>query len=260
MGVLPLDSPRWHALEQAYGPASNVPGLLRQLREHPEDESLWRGELWGALYHQGTTYSASYAAMPHLVEVARAHPGPVARRECVLIAGAIALVASPDVVHKEFRAPYRSALEHARLLAREESVRSTHDVTTYPYLLAALAALSGWTQLGNQLELLASGELDTTCSGCGAWLVLHAEEAGLSISPGRDAAHTDGARSLPVEPAQARTVPSADEPSPWEQLLALSLQAGQSRAAAWLRSLGGTASCPVCAARFSLEYTGVSSH
>ncbi|NNC20980.1 hypothetical protein HJC22_35240 [Corallococcus exiguus] len=257
--MLPLDSPRWHALEAAKGPASHFPGLLRQLREHPEDEGLWWGELWKALYHQGSTWSGSYAALPHVVEVARAHPGPVARRECVLVTGIIALDAPADVVPEEFRADYRTALVHARRLAREELMGATHDRTTYLYLLIALAGLSGWSQLGHQLEGLVRGELETECPKCGVPLVLLPEEAGVSISAEPNAALKPGARCLPVAPAPERTLPLDDGAGPLEQLLALSLHTGHSRAASWLRCLGGTASCPACAETFPVEDPGDSS-
>jgi len=63
------DTRRWADLRHAYGSASNVPGLLRQLVTLPA--STGRDEpwfsLWSALAHQGDVYSASFAAVPHVV-------------------------------------------------------------------------------------------------------------------------------------------------------------------------------------------------
>jgi hypothetical protein len=66
---LPLDSPRWHELEHAYGKAADMPALLRQLASLPPagpDDEPWFS-LWSALAHQGDVYPASFAAVPHVV-------------------------------------------------------------------------------------------------------------------------------------------------------------------------------------------------
>jgi hypothetical protein len=63
------DTRRWADLQHAYGSASDVPNLLRQLAALPassgEDEPWF--SLWSALAHQGDVYSASFAAVPHIV-------------------------------------------------------------------------------------------------------------------------------------------------------------------------------------------------
>ncbi len=67
--MLSLQSKRWSELQHAYGSAANVPALLGRLGELPKSE----GEaepwftLWSALAHQGDVYSASFAAVPHVV-------------------------------------------------------------------------------------------------------------------------------------------------------------------------------------------------
>jgi hypothetical protein len=66
---LPLDSARWHELEHAYGNASDIPPLLRQLDSVPTcdgQQEPWFS-LWSALAHQGDVYTASFAAVPHVV-------------------------------------------------------------------------------------------------------------------------------------------------------------------------------------------------
>jgi hypothetical protein len=67
--VIGLDSPRWRELEHAYGSAENIPALLRQLESLPKSsthEEPWFS-LWSALAHQGDVYTASFAAVPHVV-------------------------------------------------------------------------------------------------------------------------------------------------------------------------------------------------
>jgi len=74
---LDLDSPRWSELRHAYGDASDIPEPLRQLEDFPphaayEDEPWF--SLWSALSHQGDIYSASFAAVPHVVRVIATDP------------------------------------------------------------------------------------------------------------------------------------------------------------------------------------------
>ncbi|WP_053670616.1 hypothetical protein [Streptomyces sp. NRRL B-1140] len=59
----------WSRLRHAYGTAEDVPGLLDGASADPQS-SDW-DELWSRLCHQGTVYSASYAALPALTRMAR---------------------------------------------------------------------------------------------------------------------------------------------------------------------------------------------
>ena len=68
--ALDLDSPRWSELAHAYGNAEDIPELIRQLEGLPPSDGErepWFS-LWSALAHQGTVYSASFAAVPHVVD------------------------------------------------------------------------------------------------------------------------------------------------------------------------------------------------
>ncbi len=67
--MLSLQSPHWSELRHAYGQAADIPALLERLRELPKSEGEaqpWFA-LWSALAHQGDVYSASFAAVPHVV-------------------------------------------------------------------------------------------------------------------------------------------------------------------------------------------------
>ena len=68
--MLSLDSGRWSELVHAYGPAADIPALLEKLvampRSQGEDEPWF--SLWSSLAHQGDVYSASFAAVPHVIE------------------------------------------------------------------------------------------------------------------------------------------------------------------------------------------------
>lgn len=69
--MLSLDSPRWSELSHAYGAASDIPELLRQLETMPSsdgEKEPWFS-IWSSLAHQGDVYSASFAAVPHVVRI-----------------------------------------------------------------------------------------------------------------------------------------------------------------------------------------------
>src|SRR5215472_3324654 len=75
--MVPLDSPRWSSLSHAYGPASDIPPLLRSVAADIAHSSPTEGpwfQLWSTLYHQGDIYTASFAAVPHLVETLALDP------------------------------------------------------------------------------------------------------------------------------------------------------------------------------------------
>jgi hypothetical protein len=74
--VLSLDSSRWSELRHAYGPAHDIPSLLRALQALPAssgDAEPWF-TLWSALAHQGDVYDASFAAVPYVVEAMARDP------------------------------------------------------------------------------------------------------------------------------------------------------------------------------------------
>lgn len=79
--MLALDDPRWESLQHAYGAAGDIPALLRELATAPEPQEDPEAEpwysLWSSLCHQGDAYTASYAALPHLVEIGCGVQGPL---------------------------------------------------------------------------------------------------------------------------------------------------------------------------------------
>jgi hypothetical protein len=74
--VLNLESSRWGELNHAYGIATDIPRLLAGLDSLPDSkgESEPWFSLWSALAHQGDVYSASFAAVPHVIHALAANP------------------------------------------------------------------------------------------------------------------------------------------------------------------------------------------
>ncbi|MFE2458044.1 HEAT repeat domain-containing protein [Streptomyces sp. NPDC059402] len=71
-----LDAVPWKSLRHAYGPAEDVPELIRALYQDDETAAAEAmHELYGNIHHQGTVYPASAPAVPFLVHAARHIPG-----------------------------------------------------------------------------------------------------------------------------------------------------------------------------------------
>ncbi|MET8859276.1 hypothetical protein [Streptomyces sp. NPDC004579] len=91
-----LDDVRWSDLTHAYGPAEDVPELIRALYEDDEeaaDEAVY--ELYGNIHHQGTIYQASAPAVPFLAHAALHAPR---KREDLLMLLAVLADHGPDFV------------------------------------------------------------------------------------------------------------------------------------------------------------------
>ncbi len=74
--MLDLNDPRWGELEHAYGNASDIPSLLESIYNIPSsenDQEPWFS-IWSALAHQGDVYSASFAAVPHVISALSSAP------------------------------------------------------------------------------------------------------------------------------------------------------------------------------------------
>jgi hypothetical protein len=74
--MLSLGDQKWGLLEHAYGSAGDIPALLLQLEALPDGngESEPWFSIWSALAHQGDVYSASFAAVPHVVRCLASSP------------------------------------------------------------------------------------------------------------------------------------------------------------------------------------------
>lgn len=141
---LALDDPRWGELQHCYGPADDIPGVLRQLAAAPGPKDDWRAEpwfkLWSSLCHQGNVYSASYAAVPHLVRIAIEATEP-------LDFSFLLLPASIEVARAGGRGEsvpdfLEAAYERALAALPDAVAAHRHDVWDEAMLLSASAALA----------------------------------------------------------------------------------------------------------------------
>ena len=142
--MIELDDPRWPTLSHAYGSAADIPELLRKLACATGPTTGYDSEpwftLWSSLCHQGDVYDASYAALPHIVEIACDAKEPIDFRFFQLPA-AIEIARSsgngPDVP-ADLTDAYRDAVSQlAECVALHR-----HEEWDEPMLLSAMSALA----------------------------------------------------------------------------------------------------------------------
>jgi hypothetical protein len=86
--MLPLNDPLWKKLDDAHRDR-DIPDLLAGLAETWSDETA-NSLFWDCLCHQETCYGATYAAIPHLLEIARPEKNRHQRLEIALFLGFVA--------------------------------------------------------------------------------------------------------------------------------------------------------------------------
>jgi hypothetical protein len=156
--MLELDSPRWAQLRSAYGPATEIPDLLSRLEGFPpadghDAEPYF--SLWSALCHQGDVYTASYAALPHIVSEIDCS-GKFPPWTLFLLVACIEIArengrgpAIPD----DLKAAYAFALGRIPILINMVA-RQPWDETYCRAALAALAAAKGLHKIAEALTEL----------------------------------------------------------------------------------------------------------
>lgn len=222
----------WSTLRHAYGSAEDVPALLATAKRSGGDEGTAWDDLWSRLCHQGTVYSASYAALPALAAMAAHHP-PAGYVASLHLAAAI--VASDDGPHdRSTLRRYENELSALRDLA-------VSDVE-FVYGLQTVMAFEGAGVWQRHLESVADGELSLQCPGCGDDLLMPLDGAEFNVVSFGDAS---------VSP---KPVIPADPPDSGEagRILALARAHGRDEVAARLRYLFGRATCPNCGTSFAI--------
>jgi hypothetical protein len=153
--MLDLKSPTWSELRHAYGDASDIPAMLLELESFPPNEGHEPPPyfmLWSSLCHQGDVYTASYAAVPHIIRALALDPGRAdldyfllpARIEIARAAG------SGPPVPDSLEEAYFSALSRIPYLAAQAST----TVWSEPHcrtIAAAIAVAKGHPVLGEAI-------------------------------------------------------------------------------------------------------------
>lgn len=227
---LPLDDARWRTLSYAHGPdGTPVARWLRSFLAHPvppPGSGAPFARLWDGLCHQGSTYEASYVAVPHIVG-ACVRMEPEIRMHVLHLVGTIAAFQPLGAPMPTYLArAWRASLRHAALMAEGTLLDEPYPPLT---LLTDLAACSGRTDVARALLQMELGELEVACA-CGRREVLGVSEHGLDVSPLRWRRRGPGAMG---------------------ELAALGKRVRVECAAA-VEDLGGVLACPACDADIEL--------
>ena len=156
--MLTLDSPKWSELLHAYGAATNIPGLLRQLEKMPpyEGETEPWFSIWSALAHQGDVYSASFAAVPHVVRILAQAPDKADFSYFQFPAWVeICRQKKSVAIPEELEADYFAALRQLPALVAQAADREW-DEALLICALSAIAASKGYVNVAEATQELSS--------------------------------------------------------------------------------------------------------
>jgi hypothetical protein len=279
--VVPLDSPRWKALSHAYGSAGDVPDLIRAIEAEKvpnhRDGGTWF-EVYSSLFHQYSTYSATYAALPHIVRVAEL--GTPGQRVAVLcLAGGIRVQGRADEpipgdLLPDFESAVARVKDSSLQTVREAAQPGMTDADRSGWMLGDLLLAFGGLRHPKsgfvvQLEYLVREDwsVEPRCPSCGAIMVAELREEGITTlrlnSGGRT--EPESAKRAPVDRsgypgllAEGQAILARGD-ADWALedtpavLAALADEAGDRLLATRILDLGTVAPCAFCGQRFELS-------
>lgn len=148
-----LQNINWNELNHAYGKAEDILEVLQEISSYPEpkqedDDPYYY--LWSALCHQGDVYSASYAAVPYLVNLIEKSPTQ-SPYDLFLLPISIEIArangSGPDI-DETLKENYFAALKQLPILAANIK---TNDEVYIRVLSATFAISSGHTSLAESI-------------------------------------------------------------------------------------------------------------
>lgn len=239
----------WSRLKHAYGSASNLPRLFDEIGDPELADEAWE-DLWASLYHQGSVYTASFAALPVLTDIAAGRK-PGGRWPALGLAGRI--VVEEQQLHEPgyVQTRYPAAINELHQLT--QNVVGTRpfegDVDDFLYWLEHLLAFEGvpvWRRSLRREEhpvvcpsCALSLEIDLSYKGPGT---RHRDPNARFRVVGREGPIVHGIR--PADPV--------DLPPLASRLHDVAVRADQPATAEHLTHLFGSTTCPDCASDFSV--------
>ena len=181
MTLFPYDDPIWDTARHAYGVGANV--LLEELeREWSDDAADYL--FFSALLHQGTTYPASYLAIPHLLRLAENVTGEP-RSMIAGLLGGLALAGQQPAHYSGVSctadSPWlktqvgKAAAEEFKRSLAQIRILSVEAYKMHPYhdFASGLAAAEGEIEFAKWLETGENGGFQCpTCGGDHEWWLL----------------------------------------------------------------------------------------
>lgn len=248
----------WTSLRHAYGAAGDVPALLDNLKPDPADE-VWE-ELWSRICHQGSVYSASFAALPALADAAarwqpRQRAQPLALAGCILASDDCRDEGGRNLAEAFFR-ENRPVVRRLQVLCQESLAQRDVPQGDFIYLLQGARSFEGDPFWGRKLDQLAGGEFSGICPQCGVDLYLAIGKYGYFataedwVGPGKTpgtAQVRQDVKLAPIDPARGALPPAGQ----W--MYDHCIAADQAELAECIKHLFGTSTCSACGEDFALQ-------
>jgi hypothetical protein len=223
----------WTTLHDAYGSAASIPTLLAAAQHTSGESDVWE-ELWSRLCHQGTVYTASYAALPALRDIAKGRP-PSGYDAALQLAASIIASNDGPRASADLRAEQVALITDLRELA-ERQLSSARNDTEFIYGLQALMTFEDGGVWQNCLDHLVDGEMPMECPLCHETLVLDFRGQQRVLARYDD----DSGATTPVHPRQINL--DARE----SRMRDMALAQGRAEVARNLEYLFGDGQCPNC--------------
>jgi len=267
--LIKWDSDVWGKLKGPYGSADNVPVLLKQLMQEYSQEVF--DELFQEyLFHQNTIYTATYAAMPFLAQLACSTSDAVVRKELFINCGIIEASRdgrdeapfpaswaelAQDVgssVCTELYSEYVEAIDKLRTLTKEVfayTAQQTMDEIEKRYILIADTAYRGSYIPANMLMTFSEGdEYVAVCPACeeDVYLWPIEDQAGILQAYEHDPVFHTGQEPQVIVPVTS----FADEEV--RTLAERAAAIGEQTLTEHLHYLAGETICPSCSEKLSV--------
>jgi hypothetical protein len=168
--MLDLDDPLWKETSHCYGSGENIPPFIRRIEKSKSlPKSFW-DELGNILCHQCTLGTASHAAFPHLVRIAREKHGTPLGLQCLDLASLIlGLTLAPKnkmpKMDRRLLLPFRDAMKSGRLLVSELYLNTNPKSWSQSVeFLSIAAAFMGFGDVSRMLLDISGGWIQ--CENC----------------------------------------------------------------------------------------------
>src|SRR5262249_24866387 len=141
-------------------------------------------DLIGCICHQSSVYSASFAAVPHLVSIANVTADAELRAKILILVGSIRArsIEPRDLdLEPDMEASYGACLPGALRLALI-TLQQRIEPETAVHLLEAASALNGYMTPGRVLSHFVDAEFCPPCPGCDRELYVWPGDVGLTTA------------------------------------------------------------------------------
>jgi hypothetical protein len=231
----------WSTLTDACGSAEHVPGLLDRFEADPR--GVWSELMEHLCPRLDTAFSAGYAALPRLAEIAAAC-GPEDLGSVLLAAGAIASCA-PGLLEPDGPLTVHAAPIEVLHGLTDRHLSRAVEAEEYVHLLQALLSFEGVEVWDRRLDGLESGEYEVLCPYCGVNMFIVLGQDGYFCC-------TDDYALQEVEKSPLQPVRTQDLDGLARMLFTRAMADGQERLAHGIPYLFGRAACPDCGTDFSV--------